>query len=504
MTPNDGGRWRSLPHRRALQKPLIAATPPTLPARLDRLHWSRFHTRVTAVLGIGWLLDAFEVNVVGSVIGVIAKIFHLSASEASWVLSIWLIGIMVGALVFGYLADRFGRKRLFIATLLLYSVCTVVTALSTSYAFLMAFRFLTAIGVGAEYTAINSAISELIPPRHRGKVNSLVMTFWPVGAMVAALVNLYFINALAADVGWRVGFAVGGVGALCIVWMRRSLPESPRWLLAKGREPEAARVVAEIEAEAGQPGAGPARAADGAAPRAGAQAPGPPLRRPAATPSFLAQVVELVRRYPGRTTLGCLLDLSEAFGYYGMFAFLPLVVLPAVHIPDTRIPWFFFLGNVGALAGGLAGALAIDRLGRRVTVPMFYVLAAAGAVLMAPAAQTHRGSWVLTAFMAANFFGTGAWTTAYPTFTEIFPTRLRSTGVGLSVAVGRIGAAASAPLLVWIGKGPLGITGGFAALALLWLVGAAAMLPWAVKGVEGAGTSLEGMMGAAEPTATLP
>src|SRR5579863_7997113 len=174
--------------------------------RLDLLHWSRFHTMATAVLGIGWLLDAFEVNIVGSVLGVIQSVFHLNANQASWVVSIWLLGIMFGAFIFGYLADRFGRKRLFIATLVMYSFFTVLTALSPNYVFLMVFRFLTAIGVGAEYTAINSAISEFIPPTHRGKINGLVMNFWPVGAMIAALANLFFINLLALDIGWRFGF----------------------------------------------------------------------------------------------------------------------------------------------------------------------------------------------------------------------------------------------------------------------------------------------------------
>ncbi len=155
--------------------------------RLDRLHWSRFHTLITAVLGVGWLLDAFEVNIVGSVLGVIQNVFHLSVTQASWVVSIWLIGIMFGAFIFGYLADRFGRKRLFILTLVMYSFFTLLTALSPNYFFLLVFRFLTAIGVGAEYTAVNSAISEFIPPNNRGKVNTLVMNFWPVGAMIALL-----------------------------------------------------------------------------------------------------------------------------------------------------------------------------------------------------------------------------------------------------------------------------------------------------------------------------
>lgn len=447
--------------------------------RLDRLRWSRFHTTIVAVLGIGWLLDAFEVNVVGSVLGVIQSVFHLTDTEAAWVVSIWLVGIMVGAFGFGYLTDRFGRKRLFIVTLLLYSTCTILTALSPSYPFLMLFRFFTAIGVGAEYTAINSAISEFVPARSRGRINALVMNFWPVGAMLAALVNLFFINLFAASVGWRIGFAVGAIAAIFVVWMRRSLPESPRWLLAKGRRAEAEEVMREIEARAGQP--------------AGEEVVSIMIDKAAPRP-FFSQIAELLTRYPWRVLLGCLLDLSEAFGFYGMFTFLTLAVLPEVNIPVLQVPWFYFLGNVGALAGGLIMVTVIDHVGRKITVPSFYVFAAVSAVLLAPATFTHNGLLVLLAFMLANFFATGAWTSAYPTFSEIFPTHLRSTGIGLSVAVGRIGAIASGPLLIWIAHSSGGISAALVTLGVLWLVGAIAMIPWYFRGVEGAGTPLEQMV----------
>jgi MFS family permease len=343
---------------------------------------------------------------------------------------------------------------------------------------LMLFRFLTAIGVGAEYTAINSAISEFIPPRRRGSVNGLVMNFWPVGAMIAALVNLFLINALAPAIGWRLGFAVGAIAAVFVVWMRRSLPESPRWLLTKGRVKEAEEVVKDIEKRAGQ--------------SVGDELEPVVVDGTEAQP-IVQQIVELLREYPGRLALGCLLDLSEAFGYYGMFAFLALAVLPAVNIPATSIPWFYFLGNVGALFGGGCMLLVIDQLGRKITVPIFYALAAVTAVLLAPATATHSGLVVLLAFLISNFFATGAWTSAYPTFSEIFPTHLRSTGIGLSIAVGRIGAALSAPLLLWI-VGWAGIAGALVTLGALWLVGAVAMIPWYFRGVEGAGTPLEKMV----------
>lgn len=447
--------------------------------RLDLLHWSRFHTLITAVLGIGWLLDAFEVNIVGSVLGVIQGVFHLNTNQAAWVVSIWLIGIMFGACVFGYLADRFGRKRLFLVTLMMYSVFTIFTAFASNYTFLMLFRFMTAIGVGAEYAAINSAISEFIPPKNRGRVNALVMNFWPFAAMLAALVNLFFINLLAPEIGWRVGFGIGAIAALFVLWMRRTLPESPRWLLTRGRYQEAEAVVEHIEMRAGQKNSSPAEKV--------------PFDAQAAQP-FFSQVVELATRYPDRLALGCLLDLSEAFGYYGMFTFLALVVLPTVNIPSLQIPWFYFLGNVGALLGGLTIVLVIDRLGRKLTVPGFYLLAAITAVLLAPATATHSGIVVLLAFMLANFCATGAWISAYPTFSEIFPTHLRSTGIGLSVAVGRIGAIVSGPLLLFLAQSTLGIPGALLTMGMLWLIGAVAMVPWYFRGIEGAGTSLEKMV----------
>lgn len=443
--------------------------------RLDQLRWNRFHTTVTVALGIGWLLDAFEVTIVNNVVGIFKDLWHLTNVQASWILSIWFIGLMIGAYGFGYLADRFGRKRLFLMTLLIYGVFTFLTAFAWSFQSMLVFRLLTAIGVGAEYSAINAAISEFIPARYRGKANATVMNFWSLGAILAALVSLYVVNLLPPDIGWRVAFGFGALVAASTAVIRKYIPESPRWLVSQGNLAGAEQVVSGIEQGHGQNTAVLA------------------LARSISTASFWAQTRELVSHYPGRVALGCLLDFSEAAGYYGLFAFLPLFILPEIHVATTFVPFFYLVGNVGALAGGLVVAMLLDRIGRKVTVPVFYTLASIGVLLLAASTLTHSWRWVLAAFTVANLFATGSWISAYPTFSEIFPTHLRSTGIGLSVAVGRVGAFL-APLVLTAVATAFGMIPALVLLAVLWLIGAAAMAPWYFRGVEGKGRALEHLL----------
>jgi MFS family permease len=421
-------------------------------------------------------------NFVTWLVEILKSQWHLSNAQASLITSLWLAGIMVGAVLFGYLADRFVRKKLFLLTLSVYSVFTLCSALSPGFTSFMLFRFLTAIGVGAEYSAINGAIGELLPTKYRGRAAAIVMNFWPVGALLATLVSILFLNLIPQQaIAWRVGFALGAIGGLFVAYFRRVLPESPRWLLSRGRSKAAGQVVDDMARAAGQ------QLKDQEAELC------PTMRSSAnnRARSITADLRELLGRYPYRLMLGATLDISEAFGYYGLFTFLALVVLPQVHIANSQIPWFYFMGNVGALAGGLLMAWKFDRLGRKRTVPLFYTLAALTSVLMAPAAATHSPLVVLMAFMAANFCATGAWTSAYPTFSEIFPTHLRATGIGVSVAVGRIGAIASGPLLIAVSKSAWGDVGVFGLMGFLWLAGTLAMIPWGLWGIEGAGVSLE-------------
>lgn len=453
---------------------LEGSTAMTVGRVLDKLTWRPVHTRIALALGVGWMLDAFEVNIIGNVLGTLKTLWHLSGTQASLMISIWLIGIMVGALLFGYFADRYGRRKLFVGTLLLYSFFTVVSAASPGFLWFIVFRFLTAIGVGAEYSAVNAAIGELIPARYRGRANALVMTFWPLGAILAGLLVLYFMRLFPPSVGWRFAFALGAVVAVFTLWIRRALPESPRWLARQGRWREARQVSHQMTVD--EQNHDLRRASKAAF----------PLEHE----GFFEQLWLLLRRHPGRLALGCALDFSEASGYYGLFALIPLVVLPRLHIADAGVPYFFIIGNVGALLGGLGAAFALDLLGRKTTVTTCYLTASLSMWLICRATLHGSPGWVLAAFMLANFCATASWVGAYPTFSEIFPTRLRATGIGFSVAFGRIGAAISPPLLVAVAS-DISVTAAFMLIAGFWVLGAVAMMPWALLGPEGKSRALE-------------
>jgi MFS family permease len=445
-------------------------------ARLDRLRWSSLHTTILVALGAGWLFDSFEVQTFSNAVGPLGDHFDASVFERDAILAVWLGGILIGALAGGRLADRFGRRRLFVWTLLWYAGFTVATGLSPDLLAVYLLRFLAALGVGAEYAIVNSAIAELIPARVRGKVNAVVMNFWPAGAVAAGLLGYVVLDvvSLGNATSWRYLFVFGGLVALVVLVFRRRIPESPRWLVARGRHDEAERILTALEAGSGR------HAGAGAAPSA-----------PASSAGLRQGLGELLRHHRGRFALGALLDLAEAFGYYGIFALLSVVVLHEVHISNGEIPLFYIVGNVGGLAGGLVMAALFDRAGHRLTVGVTYLAAAGGIGLLALATSTGSAAAVTVAFVVANAAGTAAWTSAYPTFTELFPTHLRGVGVGASVAVGRVGAIVGTLLLPTIAT-RLGATASYLLVIGFWLAGVAAIAVYARRGgVEPARQPLE-------------
>jgi MFS family permease len=442
--------------------------------RLDACAWRPIHTRIVLALGIGWALDSFEIQIVGSVIGPVGQSFHLSAQDQTvWYWTVWFLGLMAGALGFGYLADRVGRRRLFSATLLLYSTAAILTAVSWGWAPFLGFRFLTALGVGGEYSAVTSAMSEFVPARLRGRTGALVMNFWSLGGILAGVVGIVFIGGVLGAQGWRYVFLFGAVSALYGLYVRRVIPESPRWLAARGRTDEANRVIEMVSGIAAEHVHYESRELQ---------------------PRFRESLAELWRSHRSELIYGMALDFSEASAYYGIFSFISVFVLVpgVVNVSSATVPWYFVVANLGALAGGLMVAWALERHGRRRTVLVAYAAAALSTLLLAFSASEHSPALTLAAMTVAVLFASAAWMSAYPTFSELFPTHLRATAVGAIVGVGRIGAIVGVVALAETASS-FGLWSAFLTLSGLWGIGAVAAAIWRLRGREGAGVALEAL-----------
>jgi MFS family permease len=462
---------------------------PNVTGRLDRLPWCRFHTVVTLALALGWMLDAFETNIIGPVLGQVTKLWQLTPARSTSFVSAWVLGMFVGAVVFGYYSDRLGRKKLFIFTLIWYAAFSVITAFSWNYYSLLACRFLAALGVGGEYSAVTAAMVEFIPSKHRGKTAALILAAFPVGGIIAALSAGVFLRDFSPDVGWRLGFGLGAVLALFGLWVRFAIPESPRWLAMNGHGTEAEKIVSRIEEiVVRQHGSElePARA---------------DLRVsqdvPREQPRIGQQLKELFSRYLGRLTLACSLNFAQASVVYGISAALSVVILPAVKVPSEQMPTFYLLGNVGSLAGSLLAAYLLDKIGRKVTILGGYVLVTL-AVFNLYFASTPIA--VMIGNIVLMFVLIGTSNSSYVVISEIMPVNNRATGLGISVAAGRIGAF-FAPL--WMGTvyaqthkagWPLLI------LTAMTLPGPIAALVWYLKGIEANNRPLEEVSGEFQQT----
>ena len=404
-----------------------------VPARLDRLPWSRFHTMIVIALGVTWILDGLEVTLKGAISGVLQEpqTLHFSSAEIGLIASFYLAGAVAGSLFFGYLTDRFGRKRLFFITLSIYLIGVLLTAFSWNLWSFIVFRFITGSGIGGEYAAINSAIDELIPARLRGRIDLYINGSYWVGAAIGSLATIALLdpNLLPVDLGWRVGFGIGAVLGLGILLVRRHVPESPRWLMTHGYEEEAERVVSQVEKEVEETTGKPL----------------PPLPAHAAITiyprhhfGFRVIIETMFRRYPKRSILGLSLMVSQAFLYNAIFFTYALVLTRFYQVPSSQTGLYLLPFAISNFVGVLVLGSLFDTIGRRQMISSTYAIAALLLLITGYlfsqdvlTAVTQTALWTVI-----FFFASPAASAAYLTVSEIFPLEMRALAIALFYAIG--------------------------------------------------------------------
>jgi MFS family permease len=439
-----------------------------VPARLDRLPWSRFHWLVIGALGIAWILDGLEVTLVGSLSGALAdsRTLHLSGQQIGAAASSYLVGAVVGALLFGWLTDRLGRKKLFSITVLIYLLATIACGLSWNFWSFALFRCITGAGIGGEYAAVNAAIQELIPARRRGFTDLVVNgSFW-LGAALGALGSLVVLDPaiVPPEIGWRAAFIIGGVLGFIVLLLRRFLPESPRWLMTHGQPEAAAQVVSEIEqrveAETGRP-----------LPPVPHQA--LRLRRDVQS-WFAVSLRALVGEYRRRTILGTALMAAQAFCYNAVFFTYALILTRFYGIAAERVGWFMLPFALGNFAGPLLLGRLFDTVGRRPMIVATYGLSGIAMALT---------GWLFAiglldavqqtlAWTAIFFVASAAASSAYLTVGESFPLEMRAVAIAVFYAFGTGVGGIAGPLLF----GALIDTGSRVSILWGYLLGGGLML----------------------------
>jgi len=436
----------------------------SIPSRLDNLRWSGFHTRVVLALGITWILDGLEVTLAGALSGALKEspTLHFTNLDVGISNSAYLAGAVLGALGFGWLTDRIGRRKLFFITLALYLTATAATALSWSVASYALFRFLTGAGIGGEYTAINSTIQELVPARYRGWTDLVINgSFW-IGAAIGAASAIVLLDpaVIGPDHGWRLAYLTGAALGLVVFVMRMWIPESPRWLMIHGHPDQAQAIVAEIERSAMQDMKGRAL-------------PKIKLRMRDHTP--LREVAQtLLFAYRGRTLVGLALMTAQAFFYNSIFFTFALVLTDFFGIPASQVGWYILPFAAGNFLGPLLLGRLFDTLGRRAMITLTYgvsgVLLALSGYLFSIGALSAQGQTI--AWMVIFFFASPAASAAYLTVSETFPLEVRALAIALFYAVGTgIGGVAGPALF-----GALIDTGSRTSVFAGYLVGSVLMI----------------------------
>jgi MFS family permease len=403
----------------------------SIPSRLDSLSWSGFHTRVVLALGITWILDGLEVTLAGALSGALKESPSLQFSnfDVGFANSLYLAGAVLGALGFGWLTDRIGRKKLFFITLAVYLSATAATALSWNVASYALFRFLTGAGIGGEYTAINSTIQELVPARYRGWTDLVINgSFW-IGAAIGATSAIVLLDPklIGPDLGWRLAYLTGAALGLVVFVMRMWIPESPRWLMIHGRPDQAHAIVDDIE-----------RSATGSVQDARLHAwPKVKLKMRDHTP--LREVAHtLFSVYRQRSLVGLSLMIAQAFFYNAIFFTFALVLTEFYGIPADRIGWYILPFAAGNFLGPLVLGRLFDTVGRRAMIALTYavsglLLALSGYLFSigALSAKTQTIAW-----MVIFFFASPAASAAYLTVSETFPLEVRALAIALFYAIG--------------------------------------------------------------------
>ncbi|WP_102417549.1 MFS transporter [Mycobacterium sp. 4858] len=415
-----------------------------VPARLDRLPWSRFHWRVVIGLGGVWILDGLEVTMVGNVSARLTEKgsgIDLNAAQIGLAAAFYIAGACLGALFFGHLTDRFGRRNLFMLTLAVYLVATVATAFAFAPWYFFVARFFTGAGIGGEYAAINSAIDELIPARLRGRVDLIINgTYW-LGSAAGAAGALVLLDTshFAPNIGWRLAFGVGAIFGIFVLLVRRNVPESPRWLFIHGRDEEAERVVGEIEEAVRQETGEPLPEPQGRKLKI--------RQREAISFREIARVA--FKLYPRRAILGLALFTGQAFLYNGVTFNLGTLLSGFYGVPSGKVPLFFILWALSNFVGPLALGHLFDSIGRKPMITATYLGSAVVAVVLAILFVTQLGGvWAFMGVLAVAFFLASAGASAaYLTVSEIFPMETRALAIAFFYAVGTAIGGITGPLL---------------------------------------------------------
>jgi putative MFS transporter len=437
----------------------------TFVARLDRVPLNSFHWRLLITSGLGWMFDAMDVLLIGFLVAPITKEFTLAPAQVGFVASAGFVGMFLGAAISGRLADRYGRRVIFQATLVLFSIGAVLSALAPTFETLLAARVIAGLGLGGELPVVATLVSEFSPRAQRGRMIVLLESFWAYGTLAAGLIALFVLPQF----GWRGAFVVAALPALYVAYLRSALPESPRYLAERGRSAEADAIVRRVE-----------RAGGGALLTLGAAV--APVR------SGRTSIAQLWgRAYARRTAMLWILWFGITFTYYGIFLYIPSL-LAARGLSEVRSNEFFFLSTIAQIPGYFSAAWLVERWGRKPTL-ITYLLGTAAAAFLFGNAGTGTDAFVYAALL--SFFNLGAWAIVYTYSPELYPTAIRATGAGIAAAVGRLGGIIG-PFLTPVLVPTLGQSGVFALFMVLLVV--TALNVWALA-EETKGRSLEEIAG---------